>query len=567
MKKIFLAIICLTLWTSHAMAATTTEEQLEKLTREFLAHYNGELPPGTSVNADSTEININTMEFLADPVAKRYFEQMGKVLMAEKAADTQMKVEVNDFKLEEVPATTQAAMKMKKGTKRKSVAIPQLTFCLSVPYTYMSIDGENNPIRLSSIMYRPSPFQFNLNAKLGVGNIIWGLGFALIDLIKGTWNAAFGYTFDYGVLGCHPTVTTSVEAPTGKSPLDGDIKMFCSDYALVVCPDYCGYGLSEYRQHPYLVQGVTARNVVDAYIAALDLVNDKRISGASGSWSFASDFYTDLMGYSQGGSVALSTLRYLESGQVSDADLKRINLRNVYCGDGPYSPKATVKQYIDWSNMNDEKYNKMAYPCVLPLIVQAAKQAYDNDCMHTVKLDSYFTPEFLATGIVDMLDTKRVSTSQLNDVTTLAGTVKVAQIMSDNFVKQEEVLDTILNQKRMMNVFNTESNEYKCLMRAMEYNDLTKGWTPHHPLLFMHLDGDLVVPYCNMEEVKKNLPRDPSKKMVFTTPYEVKDKMTLIWELIADKVKDVFDNPDHSKIGVFFYIAAAAGAFEDMLSE
>ena len=217
--------------------------------------------------------------------------------------------------------------------------------------------------------------------------------------------------------------------------------------------------------------------------------------------------------------------------------------------------------------MDDEKYNKMAYPCVLPLIVQAAKQAYDNDCMHTVKLDSYFTPEFLATGIVDMLDTKRVSTSQLNDVTTLAGTVKVAQIMSDNFIKQEEVLDTILNQKRMMNVFNTESNEYKCLMRAMEYNDLTKGWTPHHPLLFMHLDGDLVVPYCNMEEVKKNLPRDPSKKMVFTNPYEVKDKMTLIWELIADKVKDVFDNPDHSKIGVFFYIAAAAGAFEDMLSE
>lgn len=432
----------------------------------------------------------------------------------------------------------------------------------------MSIDGENNPIRLSSIMYRPSPFQFNLNAGLGVGNIsLWGFDLAIIELIKGAWNAVFGYTFDYGVLGCHPTVTTSVEAPTGKSPLDGDIKMFCSDYALVVCPDYCGYGLSEYRQHPYLVQGVTARNVVDAYIAALDLVNDKNISGASGSWSFASDYYTDLMGYSQGGSVALSTLRYLESGQVSDADLKRINLRNVYCGDGPYSPKATVKQYIDWSNMNDEKYNKMAYPCVLPLIVQAAKQAYDNDCMHTVKLDSYFTPEFLATGIVDMLDTKRVSTSQLNDVTTLAGTVKVAQIMSGNFIKQEEVLDTILNQKRLMNVFNTESNEYKCLMRAMEYNDLTKGWTPHHPLLFMHLDGDLVVPYCNMEEVKKNLPRDPSKKMVFTTPYEVKDKMSMIWDLIADKVKDVFDNPDHSSIGVFFYIAAAAGAFEDMLSE
>lgn len=567
MKKIFLAIICLTLWTSHAMAASTSEEQMVKLTREFLAHYNGGLPPGTIVSADSTEININTMEFLADPIAKRYFEQMGKVLMTEQAAATQMKVEVNDLKLEEVPATTQAVMKMKKGTKRKAVAIPQITFCLAVPYTYMSIDGENNPIRLSSIMYRPSPFQFNLNAGLGIGNLLWGLDFAIIDLIKGAWNSAFGYTFDYGVLGCHPTVTTSVEAPTGKSPLDGDIKMFCSDYALVVCPDYCGYGLSEYRQHPYLVQGVTARNVVDAYIAALDLVNDKNISGASGSWSFASDYYTDLMGYSQGGSVALSTLRYLESGQVSDADLKRINLRNVYCGDGPYSPRATVNQYVDWSNMDDEKYRNMAYPCVLPLIVQAAKQAYDNDCMHTVQLESYFKPEFLATGIVDLLNTKRVSTAQLNDITERANTRTVRDIFNKTMLKIDTIVDENTGDIRLVNKLNTESNEYKCLMRAMEYNDLSKGWTPHHPLLFMHLDGDLVVPYCNMEEVKKNLPRDPSKKMVFTTPYEVKDKMSMIWELIADKVKDVFNNPDHSSIGMFFYIAAAAGTFHDMLNE
>ena len=124
MKKIFLAIICLTMWTSHAMAASTSEEQMVKLTREFLAHYNGELPPGTTVSADSTEININTMEFLADPVAKRYFEQMGKLLMAEKAADTQMKVEVEDLKLEKVSPVTQGLMRAKQDGRRKSVAIP-----------------------------------------------------------------------------------------------------------------------------------------------------------------------------------------------------------------------------------------------------------------------------------------------------------------------------------------------------------------------------------------------------------------------------------------------------------
>lgn len=76
----------------------------------------------------------------------------------------------------------------------------------------------------------------------------------------------------------------------------------------------------------------------------------------------------------------------------------------------------------------------------------------------------------------------------------------------------------MLNYHRRMNVFNTESNEYKCLMRALDYIDLTKDWAPRHQLLFMHYDGDLVVPYCNMQEVERNLPRDPNAKMVFTNP-------------------------------------------------
>ncbi len=571
MKKIFLAIICLTLWTSHAMAAPTTEEQMEKLTQEFLAHYNGVLPQGIKVSEDSTKIDINTKEFLADPVAKRYFEQMGKVLMAEKAADTQMKVEVNDLKLEEVSPVTQGLMRAKRNDgRRKAVGFPQTTFCSAIPYSYMSVDGENNPLRLSGVMYRPSPFQLNYSAELGVWNIITKIGAVgtlIVEGVKGLWNAVIGYSFDYGVLTCHPTVTTNDEAPTGKHPLDGDLNMFCSDYALVVCPDYCGYGLTGYKQHPYLVQGVTARNVVDGYIAALDLVKQNKVTGASGSWNFADDYYTDIIGYSQGGSVALATLRYLESGQVSDENLKRINLRNTYCGDGPYSPNATIKQYVEWSNSPDEKLREMEYPCVFPLIVQAAKQAYDNSCMRTVKVDSYFTQKFLDTDIINMIDSKNVPTWKINEVTSAAGTVRAEQIMSDKLLKQVEEYDENLQAYVTKNVLNTESNEYKCLTRAMDYNDLTKGWTPHHPLLFMHYNGDRVVPYCNMEEAKKNLPRDPNVKMVFVDTDETREKMSAIWDFIAVHVQDVFVNPDHGSMGKFFYMAVAAGTFEEMLEK
>ncbi len=569
MKKIFLAIICLTLWTSHVMAAPTSEEQMEKLTSEFLAHYDGQLPY-IQINNDSTQANLNVKAMLADPIAKRYFEQMGKIIMGERTGDTEMNTEILDMELSEIPKETSSAMNAKRMVKRKAVIAPDVTYCLKVPYTYMSIDGENNPVRVSGVMYRPSPFQFNYTAKLGVWNLvtkIGAVGTLLIEGIKGAWNAIFGYTFDYGVLSCHPTVTTSAEAPSGSNPLDGSLNMFCSDYALVVCPDYCGYGLTGYKQHPYLVQGVTARNVVDGYIAALDLVKEKKSSGASGSWELASDFYTDLIGYSQGGSVALATLRYLESGQVGDSELKRINLRNVYCGDGPYSPIATVNQYIEWSNMDEDKYRYMAYPCVLPLIVQAAKQAYDNDCMRTVQTESYFTPEFLATGILDKLNSKQYPTYQLNDITERAGTRSVPDIFNNTMLQIDTVIDPNTGAIRLVNSLNSKSNEYKCLMRAMEYNDLTKGWTPHHPLVFLHYDGDLVVPYCNMEEVKKNLPRDPKYKMVFTDPFTVKDKMSILWSLADSWHLHLLDNPDHGSVGQFFFMAAAAGVYEDMLKE
>lgn len=557
MKKLLIAIISISLWAGQALAAD--EARIDSLAREFLAYCGNKTPRGVTFNADSTKYNIDLMEFIADPVAKRYFEQMGQCLLAENVVGSEKNIEIRGLSMEKIDLNERGVQRV----KRRAVAIPQVTFCLSVPYTYMSVDGKNNPVRLSSMMYRPSPFQFNYSAKLGVGNFLFkpALWTVIVEGVKGLWNYAIGYTFDYGVLGCHPTVTSSAEAPTGAIPLDGSIKMFCSDYALVVCPDYCGYGLSSYKQHPYLVQGVTARNVVDGYIAALDLVKQNKSKNVDGSWELASDFYTDLMGYSQGGSVALSTLRYLESGQVSSENLKRINLRNVYCGDGPYSPIATIKQYVDWANRDDDKYRLLAYPCVLPLIVQAAKDAYDNDCMRIVKVEDFFTPEFLATGIIENLNSKSITTEQLNAAAKGAGIFTIDQMMSKNIIKKQLVTENGQTSEKI--VLNTETNEFKCLMRALDYNDVSKGWTPQHPLLFMHLDGDLVVPYCNMEEVKKNMKF--TKKVVFTDPYQVKEKMSPIWSVAANSMGNLENNPDHSSIGVFFYIGAASGTFEEML--
>ena len=64
MKKIFLAIICLTLCVGQMMANANSEKEMERLTKEFLAHYEGNLPTGTEISADSSSININFLEFI-----------------------------------------------------------------------------------------------------------------------------------------------------------------------------------------------------------------------------------------------------------------------------------------------------------------------------------------------------------------------------------------------------------------------------------------------------------------------------------------------------------------------
>ncbi|MDO4511680.1 MAG: hypothetical protein Q4B68_07690 [Bacteroidales bacterium] len=564
MKKIIYSIIISLVFSSAAMAAAVDyEARMDSLTRAFLAHCDGKVPAGFSMNADSTT-HVNLQEFFTDTVAKRYFEEMGKCIMGQEAVRKGIKMEVKDVKMEPMQHSEYAQLSVASDGRKRAVAFPQISFCTAIPYNYQSVDGQNNPVWLSSVMYRPSPFQFNLSSELGFWTLS-GVGMVanLIESIKGLWNLAFGYTVNYGVLNCHPTVFTSLQAPTGADPLDKDVSMFCSNYALVVSPDYCGYGLSGHKQHPYLVQGVTARNVIDGYVAALNLVDNGDVQGSVVRWKLSKDFYTDIMGYSQGGSVALACVKYLESGQVPQHTLDRINLHDTYCGDGPYSPYATLTQYIDWVNGDSEKYRKLAYPCVLPLILKAAKDAYAGDCMRTMDEESFFSEEFLATGIIDLVERKQLTSDEINDVVFNHGLTRIDQMVNKKVLTRTKVIE---NGKEVEKVaFNTSSTEFRCLMRALEMNDLTKGWSPKHNILFMHYTGDEVVPSRNMEMAKNNLLSTGGAKLKFVDHNKVKEQLTPVWSVVNSQLIDAFTNPDHAKMGKFFYVAAASGALKELL--
>jgi hypothetical protein len=109
----------------------------------------------------------------------------------------------------------------------------------------------------------------------------------------------------------------------------------------VILPDYEGYGVTRNNAHPYLYQELTARQVVDATRYGISLYKtSSRVDKVR--HSFRSNWRSICVGYSQGGSVALATQRFIEQNGLTD----ELHLAGSVCGDGPYDMMATLMYYV-----------------------------------------------------------------------------------------------------------------------------------------------------------------------------------------------------------------------------
>lgn len=147
-----------------------------------------------------------------------------------------------------------------------------LTNMVDTTITYQSVDAQNNPKALSAKLY------YKTNQDVS---------FVMIN--------------------CHPTITHNDGCPTGGSPQMEAVKYMVSEGALVVCPDYIGFGEAKGIVHPYMCATLTGRNVLDAYKAAIEYVK------TTGGRTISPNYYTINVGYSQGGATALAFQRYLET--------------------------------------------------------------------------------------------------------------------------------------------------------------------------------------------------------------------------------------------------------------
>ena len=204
------------------------------------------------------------------------------------------------------------------------------------------------------------------------------------------------------IIGCHCTITSNAERPSNFSKLSfrTDVSMLALKFAasdrncLVVIPDYEGYGSTHGDPHPYCNRDVTAKQVVDGAKAAVAWYeeNEKKM---------AENWAAIPVGYSQGGAVAASTLRY----HTRYSDGHDLNMVGAVCGDGPYDPLATLKTYIE----KDRLYMPVAPALLLKGAIDTNKGLKAQGCTYK----DFVTDDFYNTGIFDWLQKKNLTTDDI----------------------------------------------------------------------------------------------------------------------------------------------------------
>lgn len=227
--------------------------------------------------------------------------------------------------------------------------------------TYMSIDQNGEPIRLSGKIMLP--------AKGKIRNVI---------------------------VVSHYTIGADYEAPSESFQLEGVLVPM--GYALVFA-DYIGFGATVDHVHPYLCANLAAQNVVDLLDVAVPYL--EKIGRAP----MSKEIY--LMGYSQGGATTMAVQRLLET---DDRYRSKYIIRRNFAGAGPYDIAATYDKAV--------ADDKIGIPCAIPMIIQGMNVGenlgLDYNCFFQPNLSEHLdewinSKRYTVAEIADLMGAERLS--------------------------------------------------------------------------------------------------------------------------------------------------------------
>ena len=150
---------------------------------------------------------------------------------------------------------------------------------------------------------------------------------------------------------------------------------------------------------------MAARQVVDGVRSGLamyqHLVDIEEVDPFVPNWQSVA------IGYSQGGSVALATHKFIELNGLAD----ELHFAGSVCGDGPYDPVAHLRYYMqdngetyDGNNKTAHRKEKVSMPIVMPLILKGMCDS--NPLMKQHYVDDYLSTKFLLTESIKFLEAK-----------------------------------------------------------------------------------------------------------------------------------------------------------------
>ena len=338
---------------------------------------------------------------------------------------------------------------------------------------------------------------------------------------------------DHVIVGCHCTILSNTERPTkfDDFEVDTDLFMFASfahsfsQEALVVIPDYEGYGSTHGNTHPYIDREILAHQVVEGTKAAIAWYENKFKDGLRKGWKSVA------LGYSQGGNVAAGVLRY-----VQEHNETSLNMAGAVCGGGCYSPEETLKSYI--------KTGRIYMPIAAALMLKSAVDTQKD--LKGLRLADLCTQEFIETGIFDWIQEKNYITEDIQNMLLFHSASKGGFLMycwseddnkflpfdnehirngdklrewnleygtASSYCTPEamftpEVLE-FFKTGQISNMEDPARNalyqKLVALREVLERNSLTYGWSPKagSGFTFFHSWKDEVVPYVNLQEVDK----------------------------------------------------------------
>jgi alpha-beta hydrolase superfamily lysophospholipase len=248
------------------------------------------------------------------------------------------------------------------------------------------------------------------------------------------------------------------------SPANGETALIAAMYAaqgfIVVGPSYAGYEASTLPYHPYLNAEQQSNDMVDAMRAARKAFPTIGVTASDKLF---------LSGYSQGGYVAMATMKAMQTTYASEFKVTALGGMS-----GPYSIVKTLQTvFAGGINAGATVFS--------PLIFTSWQKAYGN--LYSSPSDVYEAP--YATGIETLLPS---STLTFNTLFT-TGKLPTKLFATGALVTGNPSLDALfaagigtpnlIKQSYRQAVATTASHPVAV---AAAKNDLTTGWTPNRPV-------------------------------------------------------------------------------------